>query len=479
MSSPEPLFVKLKQGDAPAGEMRFTGTFKIGRGKECDLQIKDKHVSRNHVEVIFDGKNWWVKDLGSFNGTFLNGSRISKVELEGKAELELGKGGPVFLLRTEEERYPETEEEMTHSTEEFTSATQIMRRYFNKPLSEKTGEHTMMFKHAFERAHKKRSRKYLAVIAAGLCLLLASGSIIIYQKNKLIKLRETAVDIFYTMKSLELQIAELEEIVLSSANRDQIRKLLSKRAQLGKMENDYDNFVKELGIFAKIPEEQRIILRIARLFGECEVNAPEGFVKEVWRYINKWKSTERLRKAIDRAKSKDYAPAVTQAMTGNDLPPHFFYLAVQESGFNARAVGPKTKYGYAKGIWQFIPATASEYGLKIGPLYKKRLYDAKDERFNFTKATRAAAGYLKDINNTEAQASGLLVMASYNWGETKIRRIIRRMPENPRERNFWRLLESGKIPRETYDYVFYIFSSAVICENPPLFGFDFDCPMLQ
>ena len=32
------------------------------------------------------------------------------------------------------------------------------------------------------------------------------------------------------------------------------------------------------------------------------------------------------------------------------------------------------------------------------------------------------------------------------------------------------------IPRETYDYVFYIFSAAVICENPRLFGFDITCP---
>jgi membrane-bound lytic murein transglycosylase D len=69
------------------------------------------------------------------------------------------------------------------------------------------------------------------------------------------------------------------------------------------------------------------------------------------------------------------------------------------------------------------------------------------------------------------------VMAAYNWGETKIREMIRQMPENPRERNFWCLLQKENIPSETYDYVFYIFSAAVICENPRLFGFDFDNPL--
>ena len=70
-------------------------------------------------------------------------------------------------------------------------------------------------------------------------------------------------------------------------------------------------------------------------------------------------------------------------------------------------------------------------------------------------------------------------MACYNWGETQILPLIRSMPANPRDRNFWKLLEKhrDKIPQETYDYVFYIASAAVIGENPRLFGFDFDNPL--
>jgi len=104
-------------------------------------------------------------------------------------------------------------------------------------------------------------------------------------------------------------------------------------------------------------------------------------------------------------------------------------------------------------------------------------YDPKDERFDFRKATMAAASYLRDIYTTEAQASGLLVMASYNWGEHRVRKLIQKMPENPRQRNFWELIKKHKIPEETYKYVYYIFSAAVIGENPRLFGFDFDNPL--
>ncbi|RWX47880.1 hypothetical protein VT98_11944, partial [Candidatus Electrothrix communis] len=48
-----------------------------------------------------------------------------------------------------------------------------------------------------------------------------------------------------------------------------------------------------------------------------------------------------------------------------------------------------------------------------------------------------------------------------------------------RERNFWQFLKKyrKKMPQQTYDYVFYIFSAAVIGDNPRLFGFDFDNPL--
>jgi hypothetical protein len=166
-------------------------------------------------------------------------------------------------------------------------------------------------------------------------------------------------------------------------------------------------------------------------------------------------------------------------MLAEGLPPQFFYLALQESNFDIYTVGPKTYKGYAKGMWQFVPETAIKYGLRVGPLVDLSRPDPGDERHNFEKATSAAARYLKFIYSTDAQASGLLVMSSYNWGEEKIVKLLRSMPANPKDRNFWRLLTSyrDKIPQETYDYVFYIVSAAVIGENPRLFGFKFDNPL--
>jgi hypothetical protein len=90
---------------------------------------------------------------------------------------------------------------------------------------------------------------------------------------------------------MELQISKLEDIVLSNKDTYQANELRTKRQKLKEMEKNYDNFVKELGVYNKLREEERSIYRMARLFGECEINIPEGFVKEVWNYINSMSST--------------------------------------------------------------------------------------------------------------------------------------------------------------------------------------------
>jgi soluble lytic murein transglycosylase-like protein len=130
-------------------------------------------------------------------------------------------------------------------------------------------------------------------------------------------------------------------------------------------------------------------------------------------------------------------------------------------------------------MWQFMPETARAYGLTVGPLVGRRLPDPRDERHDFERATTAAARYLKDIYSTDAQASGLLVVAAYNWGQTRVLRLIRSLPETPRDRNYWRLLTTyrDQIPDETSNYVLAVVSAATIGDRPDLFGFAFDPPL--
>ncbi len=49
----------------------------IGRAPEATVTVSAPTVSRQHLQVSFDGGRWWGRDLGTLNGTFVNGSRVA------------------------------------------------------------------------------------------------------------------------------------------------------------------------------------------------------------------------------------------------------------------------------------------------------------------------------------------------------------------------------------------------------------------
>ncbi|HEX7192612.1 MAG TPA: SpoIIE family protein phosphatase [Thermoanaerobaculia bacterium] len=54
------------------------GTVSIGRASDCTIPIKDRYLSRKHAEIVLENGAWVVKDLGSANGTYLNGHRVDR-----------------------------------------------------------------------------------------------------------------------------------------------------------------------------------------------------------------------------------------------------------------------------------------------------------------------------------------------------------------------------------------------------------------
>src|SRR4030095_13413038 len=131
------------------------------------------------------------------------------------------------------------------------------------------------------------------------------------------------------------------------------------------MATQYDSLLEELGVLDdSLPAEDRLILRMARVFGECEVAMPKGFIDEVKRYIDVWRSDQRFAEALEKAHAQQLPPLVQRIMLDHHLPPQFFSGALQESDFRPQAVGPETRFGIAKGMWQLMPQTAGHYGLR-------------------------------------------------------------------------------------------------------------------
>jgi len=443
----------------------FNRSFVIGRAG-ADVAIEHDVVSARHAEVVFDKDRWRIRDLGSTNGTFAHGTQVEGISVSQPLQVRLGYNGPLLLLTP-----LGVESGLRPTVAEPLRVSAIAERYFGSTPPADMSDRTERMRRIVVSQRRRFAKKYLIAIGLLAAVAVTIAGYAYWQRQQIKRQRAAAAELFYSTKALELEVSRLQ---LTATERQ------SYREQRAELERRYQEFVEALGIYSdNTREDRRLVYRVIHRFGESEVNVPREFVNEVLRYVERWKRIGGLREAIARAEANDYGPRIAQIMLEHHLPPEFFYLALQESRFKREAVGPATRYGFAKGMWQFLPSTGREYGLNPGPLVGQPRHDPLDDRHNFEKATRAAAKYLYDIYTTDAQASGLLVMASYNWGQGNIIRLIRSLPESPRERNFWNLLTKydKRIPRETYGYVFSIVSAAVIGENPSYFGFDFAPPV--
>ncbi|MBI2711519.1 MAG: FHA domain-containing protein [Bdellovibrio sp.] len=81
----------FKQGTANVTDFEITkDVIYIGRGKDCDIVLNDKKASRKNSMIRKSGLSYIIKDLGSSNGTYINGAKVQEQELSGDDVIRIG-----------------------------------------------------------------------------------------------------------------------------------------------------------------------------------------------------------------------------------------------------------------------------------------------------------------------------------------------------------------------------------------------------
>lgn len=144
------------------------------------------------------------------------------------------------------------------------------------------------------------------------------------------------------------------------------------------------------------------------------------------------------------AAAAKFVPRLKEIFVAEGVPSELVWIAEVESSFNPNAQSPVG----ARGLFQFMPATAKHYGLSTFPF---------DERTNPEKSARAAARYLKNLHGRFRDWP--LAIAAYNAGEGRVGRLL----ERHGARSFDGI--SSKLPAETRLYVPRVLATIVARED--------------
>lgn len=79
----------------------FFDSFLIGRDPVADIRFSDPRVSRRHSLIFAEGDRWFIRDLGSSNGTFINGCKVHSTPLPKSCKLQLEDNGPILEIQVQ------------------------------------------------------------------------------------------------------------------------------------------------------------------------------------------------------------------------------------------------------------------------------------------------------------------------------------------------------------------------------------------
>lgn len=210
----------------------------------------------------------------------------------------------------------------------------------------------------------------------------------------------------------------------------------------------------ELSKLVLTAEEQNVSQDDVNALEQAKSNVNFAFTINplIQQYINYYQGRGRKTMESGLRRSGRYMALARKIFKEEGVPVDIAWLGQVESAWTPRALS----HAAASGLWQFVPATGRQYGLRQSAWI--------DERNSFEQATRASARYLKDLAK-RYNGNWELAMGGYNTGAGNIDRGIARAGTA----NFWTIYPY--LYQETRNYVPNILATILIAKNPEKYGF--------
>jgi soluble lytic murein transglycosylase-like protein len=461
---------------------------RIGTGHDCDLRFdaaREPLVARYHAAVVLKDGIYHLLDLDSPTGLQVNGQRVTKHELrsgdvlrfgtpdgpEASVEVVLDPGYDPAQDASEITRALQTEAHGIEAARVLAYAAQRIaeeRAKAGGTRSRKTmdvmASAVQEVSEVMKQQVKKRWVRVVGIVAGAATVIIAvMGSVIYVQHRQIARLLDAKGRFDAQIREIQRQMQAEQDsghlALLEQRYLDATANAERTLADLARADRDQAAAAANAG--DELDHEIRAILR---QFDAETYAVPPIFKERLQYHIDQLlKQPVALREVY--ARKLKYWPVIVKEFHALELPEVMGYVAWTESRFNPRA----RSHAGAVGMWQMMPVTAREFGLRVD----RRV----DERTNVDKQTRAAARHLANLLAEFGEDAFMLAMASYNRGENGVRAVLHKIAQTPGgfkkpNRDFWHLYRMKLLPTETMEYVPKVLAAAVVCSNPARYGLE-------
>ena len=249
--------------------------------------------------------------------------------------------------------------------------------------------------------------------------------------------------------------ANLSQLVAQNGNSATAAQQKSDPPQIGFREQRFEpSPLDELSKLVLTEDEKNVSQADVLALEQAKQNVNFGFTINplIQQYINYYQGRGRSTMESGLRRSGQFMKMARQIFKEEGVPVDITWLGQVESAWKPKAVS----WAAASGLWQFVPSTGRQFGLRQTAWI--------DERNSYEQATRASAKYLKSLA-ARYNGNWELAMAAYNTGAGNVDRGISRAGSA----NFWVIYPF--IAQETRNYVPNILATILIAKNPEKYGF--------